>query len=353
MQGVAAAAPKVAAVGLYKALQRGRRDHSVFLFPPCSSLKGLIDKKPANSPSIRISFRRTTSSMHRQVLVLLLITFAHFPQLYRVFPISHSYYLSKLLFCPDASSQARILLRNEVHNTEQYNDCIAPLQGRGFPKGLLRFSIYDETPHKVRSQASEDTLQPCDSLSQVSAPTGASAQPKPLSPSHIPPPPIIFSSSPPVLQPTTAMDVDPSPSQEASAPRIDWAAIPPPPIITRAPLPPIPHIRSAPARCYATGTYPGTAAHPSTSTQAPQIKQHCCSVAEGKTSVQVLFNEFKRDLDNIMGKTFETESLSSPPATSEWSKWRNFWWCHLCGKNFQGPSYYTCPRCRWRVAVSI
>ncbi|CDO73092.1 hypothetical protein BN946_scf185007.g146 [Trametes cinnabarina] len=68
-------------------------------------------------------------------------------QLYRVFPISHSFYLSKLLFCPN-DSPARILIGKEAHSAEEYARHAAPYQGRSWPGALLRFFVFDETPHK-------------------------------------------------------------------------------------------------------------------------------------------------------------------------------------------------------------
>ncbi|KZT72898.1 hypothetical protein DAEQUDRAFT_754913 [Daedalea quercina L-15889] len=84
---------------------------------------------------------------------------SHFPsldqlydQLYRVFRISPSFYLSQILFSPNASHSStasqRILLGREAHNVEEYNAYIAPYQGRSWPGALLKFSVYDETPHK-------------------------------------------------------------------------------------------------------------------------------------------------------------------------------------------------------------
>jgi next-to-BRCA1 protein 1 len=83
-----------------------------------------------------------------------------FQQLYRVFPISHSYYLSKLLFSPDASKPSRILIGREVHSAEEYNNCIAPFRGRQqLRNALLKFSIFDETPHKLPSVAASERSQ--------------------------------------------------------------------------------------------------------------------------------------------------------------------------------------------------
>ncbi|KAI0962257.1 hypothetical protein AcV7_001138 [Taiwanofungus camphoratus] len=70
-------------------------------------------------------------------------------QLYRVFPISHSFYLSKLLFSPNPTSTSqRILIGVEAHSADEYGAHIAPYQGRTWPGALLKFSVYDETPHK-------------------------------------------------------------------------------------------------------------------------------------------------------------------------------------------------------------
>ncbi|OBZ79832.1 ZZ-type zinc finger-containing protein P35G2.11c [Grifola frondosa] len=78
-------------------------------------------------------------------------------QLYRVFPISHSYYLSKLLFSPHTNS-GRILIGMEAHSAEEYGAHIAPYQGRTWPGALLRFSVYDETPHKSPGARASMTL---------------------------------------------------------------------------------------------------------------------------------------------------------------------------------------------------
>ncbi|KAI0756244.1 hypothetical protein C8Q80DRAFT_1127522 [Daedaleopsis nitida] len=81
-----------------------------------------------------------------------------YSQLYRVFPISHSFYLSKLLFCPDASTGARVLIGKEVHSREEYDRHVARYRGRSWPGALLRFSVYDETPHKSPSLSTRLSL---------------------------------------------------------------------------------------------------------------------------------------------------------------------------------------------------
>ncbi|OJT04449.1 Protein NBR1 -like protein [Trametes pubescens] len=78
-------------------------------------------------------------------------------QLYRVFPISHSFYLSKLLFAPN-NAPSRVLIGKEVHSAEEYTRHTAPYQGRSWPGALLRFSVFDETPHKSPHMAPTLTL---------------------------------------------------------------------------------------------------------------------------------------------------------------------------------------------------
>ncbi|KAI0828967.1 hypothetical protein BC628DRAFT_1482227 [Trametes gibbosa] len=87
-------------------------------------------------------------------------------QLYRVFPISHSFYLSKILFAPN-TSPSRVLIGKEVHSAEEYARHTAPYQRRSWPGALLRFSVFDETPHKSPHMAPVLSLD--DSLSSSSA----------------------------------------------------------------------------------------------------------------------------------------------------------------------------------------
>ncbi|GBE77445.1 hypothetical protein SCP_0103200 [Sparassis crispa] len=95
-----------------------------------------------------------------------------FHQLYRVFPISHSYYLSKLLFSPNSNNQ-RILIGMEAHSADEYNAHIAPYQGREWPGALLRFSVYDETPHKSPSASNSSLLVPSVTSDVGASPSGS------------------------------------------------------------------------------------------------------------------------------------------------------------------------------------
>ena len=67
-------------------------------------------------------------------------------QLCRIFPISVSFYLSKLVFSPHSSTKnsPRILIGLEAHSEEEYNLHVAPYQGRAWPAPVLRFMVYDK-----------------------------------------------------------------------------------------------------------------------------------------------------------------------------------------------------------------
>ncbi|EMD32629.1 hypothetical protein CERSUDRAFT_118662, partial [Gelatoporia subvermispora B] len=93
-------------------------------------------------------------------------------QLYKVFPSSNSYYLTRLLFSPTSSFE-RILLGMEARCAEEYNIHIAPYQGRQWPGALLRVTVCDETPHKAarRGDASNRASMAFSVDSELSAAT--------------------------------------------------------------------------------------------------------------------------------------------------------------------------------------
>ncbi|KAJ6575392.1 hypothetical protein B0H19DRAFT_1254950 [Mycena capillaripes] len=218
-------------------------------------------------------------------------------QLYRVFPISHNYFLSKLLFSPD-SSKSSILIGREVHNAEQYNSCTAPYTNGLWTNAMLRFTVFDETPHKLPAGFVADNTS-------TSTLTGGSAPNPFISISHIPPPPIILSS---VSGPSAKMDVDSS---------------------------------ATPA---------------STSTLMPQqldpqsvIAGKCCAVSQGKVEMEEIVSKFKEDLDRILKSSFTTPASTPPPAsfmapTAAPSSFCLFKYCTTCAKIFQGP-WFACEKC--------
>ncbi|KAJ4002254.1 hypothetical protein F5050DRAFT_1558953 [Lentinula boryana] len=126
-------------------------------------------------------------------------------QLYRVFPISHSIVLSKLLFSPD-SSNARLLISREVRTAEEYALAVAPFAARAWISPLLRFSVSDETPHKLPAISHESQQQASNPQKPVVSIPFPVVEPSfgRISYSHIPPPPIIFSSRPSPQEPMYA-----------------------------------------------------------------------------------------------------------------------------------------------------
>ncbi|KIK70603.1 hypothetical protein GYMLUDRAFT_253953 [Collybiopsis luxurians FD-317 M1] len=119
-------------------------------------------------------------------------------QLYRVFPISHSIVLSKLLFSPGLTS-SRVLVSTEVRTAEEYRLAVAPFNGRKWESPMLRFSVSDETPHKLPAITQPEASNP----QKPSGHSFPSLEPSfgQISYSHIPPPPIIFSSRPSPQEP--------------------------------------------------------------------------------------------------------------------------------------------------------
>ncbi|KAF7347595.1 hypothetical protein MVEN_01516400 [Mycena venus] len=230
-------------------------------------------------------------------------------QLYRVFPISHNYYLSKLLFSPD-SSKSSILIGREVHNAEQYNSCIAPYANGLFSNAMLRFTVFDETPHKLPAGFVADNTSP--------APLTGGIAPNPfISMSAIPPPPIILSSTP---GPSASMDVDSSSERYSPS--------------TTSTLMPQQH-QSEPQSVTA-----GKASS-------------CCGVSEGKVEIEGIVSKFKEDLDRILKSSFATPAPTPlPPAAPAFvpmpppppSSFCLFKYCTTCAKIFQGP-WFACEKC--------
>ncbi|KAJ4485731.1 hypothetical protein J3R30DRAFT_3697104 [Lentinula aciculospora] len=126
-------------------------------------------------------------------------------KLYRVFPISHSIILSELVFSPD-SSISRVLLSREVRTAEEYSLAVTPFAGRAWTSPLLRFSVSDETPHKLPAITHKSQAQASNPQKPVISNPFPVVEPSfgRISYSHIPPPPIIFSSRPNFQEPIDA-----------------------------------------------------------------------------------------------------------------------------------------------------
>ncbi|KAJ6520093.1 hypothetical protein C8R45DRAFT_808304 [Mycena sanguinolenta] len=228
-------------------------------------------------------------------------------QLYRVFPISHNYYLSTVLFTPDSSnSKSTILLSQEVHNAEEYKSRIFPYGNGFYSNAMLRFTVFDETPHKLPAG-----FVPADHTLPTTPLNGGSAPNPFISASHIPPPPIILSAGP-----SASMDVDPSSDRFSSS-------------STSTPLP---------------------------QHHSPQSTAHsCCAVSDSKIEIEGMVSKFKEDLDRILKSSFATPAPNPlPPAPTAFappmlptvtpSSFCLFKYCTTCAKIFQGP-WFACENC--------
>ncbi|KAJ7293065.1 hypothetical protein C8J57DRAFT_1490530 [Mycena rebaudengoi] len=229
----------------------------------------------------------TVKATHHSTGELRKLSFSSFPtyeqlynQLYRIFPISHNYYLSKLLFSPD-SSKSSILIAREIHNAEQYNQATAPYAAGNWPNAMLRFSIFNETPHKLPNGFVPDNTPA----------TGAS---NPfISLSHIPPPPVILSSTA-ASTPQAPMDIDCwTPDQSQS-------------------------------------TLPSSSSTPKPQhQQRPQSESSCCASSLGTPEPMTPLAPLPVHKDMFPG----------PP-----SSFCLFKYCTTCAKIFQGP-WFACEKC--------
>ncbi|KIP11681.1 hypothetical protein PHLGIDRAFT_10460 [Phlebiopsis gigantea 11061_1 CR5-6] len=71
-------------------------------------------------------------------------------QIYKVFPLAHAYFISRLIFSPNPNAPGQsILVGLEAHSAEEYDKHVEQYKARFWPGALLRFSVLDETPHKA------------------------------------------------------------------------------------------------------------------------------------------------------------------------------------------------------------
>ena len=229
-----------------------------------------------------------------------------------------------------------------MHSAEDYDPRVAPLR-RLWPNPLLRFTIFDETPHKTPSGASER-------LSFYSPPTiprseVTSRLPTPVVPSHSGISPLNPHSFILPSPPSTTRVLPPLPPPCIYPPPLPpFNMSPPPPILIPTPSKPFP-----PRECGTTGTAP------------------CCPVTKGKADIQVLLSSFKEDLERILCKTFGAgyaeepstcmvsgvdvippQTETTPVGTGANTSSR---WCFVCKTSFTGV-WYGCIKCHWHAVVS-
>lgn len=250
-------------------------------------------------------------------------------QLCRVFPIVHTFYLSKLLFSPNAAHASNILIGKEVHNSLDYNKCIRPYKDRSWPLGLLRFNVCDarvspmdisrmSISYFIENDADMPPAKPSiisiDPL--LSRPTNLSRESSRLNPFGL-------SAFPPITSSTfpDAMDIDRSNIRHRPQSR---------------PLP-TPQHRSS----------------------APNLGA-CCSIAQGRADIQAMLTNFEENLNRVLATNLGTPMSSGarrvpadPRASTSGRRFNSAppaSLCSVCTKNVsdseRGPdSWYSCTNC--------
>ncbi|RXW24033.1 hypothetical protein EST38_g1799 [Candolleomyces aberdarensis] len=244
-------------------------------------------------------------------------------QLYRVFPIiNNSYYLSRILFSPNATSSSRILIATEISTQEEYQNAVQSYGSRLYDNALLRFSVYDHTPHKQPSTIGIDSglrsseaymasLHGSTSRGRSSNSNLDNADKRPI----VPP-------KPPVLQhPFEYISL-----LSSRAPSVSSRA----PSIRNAPAPAPMEVDSNLPQPQSQGP---SAAQPlpmdedQTVQQTPRsavsmsTSNSCCSPAEVKEEIQALISSFEKDVNKSLEKGFGSPapqlsiSLSEPNNT--------------------------------------
>lgn len=194
-----------------------------------------------------------------------------------------------MIFCPSQGQHnQQLLIGMEIHTKEQYDAAVAPHSKRAWPGALLKVTVCDVMRHKpkstqsLRSTGSSTGSSSTQRVEDIVIPPrfGAGAVHVPLPPPFtgpslsmgaIPPPPIIFSSSP--RRNNVNMDVD----------------CPPPGFVPNVPQ--------------------------------PQAPVHCCSVSKGREEVKSMLSSFLVDFDRIATSSFgklkpEPESAAPIPSVS-------------------------------------
>ncbi|KAF9486564.1 hypothetical protein BDN70DRAFT_870152 [Pholiota conissans] len=246
-------------------------------------------------------------------------------QLRRLFNISHSFYLSKLLFAPNASYGSNILIGKEVHNSSDYDKYISQYKGlRIWSNGMLRFTVCDERASSMDVSPTQSSV-----ISIEPLPTHPAFSRENLYGSSDP---MGLSAFPPVRKSTLpdAMDVD----RSSARPPIHWIGG------TRAQSRPLPT--------------------PQHRASAPNLGA-CCSAA---SEIRTLLNNFEENLNRTLAEnlgasmpsrraidprpnTSNKSFTSAPPASL----------CSVCTKNVsdseRGPdSWYSCSNCHVVVCAS-
>ena len=70
-------------------------------------------------------------------------------QLYRLFPLSSTFHLDRLLFVPDSAQPSRIMLSKEISTESEYLNAIAPHRAHVGPGSMLTFNVTEDRLRKL------------------------------------------------------------------------------------------------------------------------------------------------------------------------------------------------------------
>lgn len=197
-------------------------------------------------------------------------SFAHlYNQLYNIFHLSHDFYLSKLLFSPNASERGRILIGKNVRSSEEYDACVAPYLGQHYGNASLRITVSDEPPRNfsrlLHAQGGAGSV-----ISRTNQRNHTIPGPYTV-PTYVPP--------------------------------VSFAHIPPPPIILpQMPLTRVPSVSTTGANKDLSATLPSFP-------PAAQQQRQCCDASQVKADVHALISSFQEDLNGVLVKAYGHSQL--------------------------------------------
>ena len=200
-------------------------------------------------------------------------SFAHlYNQLYNIFHLSHDFYLSKLLFSPNASERGRILIGKDVRSSEEYDACVVPYLGQHFGNALLRITVSDDPPRNF-SRLLQGRGSAAIAVNRMNQRNHNIPGPYTVAATYVPP--------------------------------VSFAHIPPPPtILPQMPLTHVPSVSSTPHE-------DRSSTLPSSSPVAQQQHAHtqCCDASRVKADVHALISSFKEDLNGVLVKAYGHSQL--------------------------------------------
>ncbi|KAL1737280.1 hypothetical protein EV714DRAFT_241203 [Schizophyllum commune] len=250
----------------------------------------------------RVSFPETVFPAYEQV--------CH--ELYRLFPLSSTFHLDRLLFVPDSAQPSRIMLSKEVSTENEYLNAIAPHRAHVGPSSMLTFNVTEDRLRKLPAAPAFSVVSSSEYDMSVDRPSttqssrlysGVPAMDMPLNPisyAAIPPPPIIYSTPQAGLASFDPLSSHPPPSVNSALPHVNGATVP---------------------------------------------SSTCCSVAQGKAEVKEMLQRFRLDIDRIVATSFGGEvPVERDTLKPSGSHPHHAVYCSTCTSICQGP-YAACKRC--------